>query len=99
MAGMAFQQTAPTVASPALAASSANTALSERQSGGVLRVVNPNTVVCFVRVGVGAQVATAADIPVGAGATSDIQCTGDNVAVIGQAAGTLPVYFCQGSQG
>lgn len=87
-----------TVASANLAATSANVALSERVNGATVRVVNPNTVVAFCRFGIGAQTATLADVPVPPGGMADIYVSSaDNVAVIGQAAGTLPVYFSIGA--
>jgi hypothetical protein len=93
----AFQQVAATLALTGNGTTSVNSAIGQRVNGCTLRVVNLNTVPCFVVAGIGAQTATATGTPVGASATSDIYVgAADNVAIVLSAAGTAVVYICPG---
>ena len=97
-----FQQVAPTVTAAANGATSVNVALGQRFNGVTLRVLNLNTVPVFVRAGIGAQTATAADTPVppsttGGGYTDIFVGPCDNVAFVLSAAGTSNVYICPGN--
>lgn len=94
----AFQPTQATLAPVGNGTTSVNTALATKMVGGTVKIVNTNTVTCFVRAGMGAQTATAADFPVNASSTDQLAIgTADNIAIVLSAAGTGIVYLCPGN--
>lgn len=82
------------------AAGSANVVIDERKESKNLRIVNTGANVAFVRLGAGAQVATAADFPIAAGDTAVItkDQSHDNLAHISAAGTTLLVTRGEGWQ-
>lgn len=92
---MAFQATGPTIA---VAATTSNTSTAIVLGGAShIRVVNTGTTAVFVRAGVGAQTATAADLPV-AGSYNIILAADPKTTHTGaiMASSTATVYFTPG---
>lgn len=89
----AFRRTAATVSISATT-TSANSAIAG--DAQVVQVTNPGTTVAFVAFGPTGVVATAADIPIGAGQTLYLHKSGAAFVAALMASGTATIYVCPG---